>query len=547
MRQTGKSVAFLLGITMLIGLAGASSRVRAAGGQQIASTTSNLPTETSEIQAESGPYHFTWKGQQGTLHRDAVGVQPAQNMSLVCLHSEPGPKGYASSQTWFLARDGATFSLLWCYLNESGQAFYCWLYRYPANQLISLHFTGNYKFIAPQEPVAPVVDPKLALAAPPLYAGLDFVYGHWTRQQGTLVNLELHPVRAAVSTPLPQTTPQDPATRNLAEPASVKTLSLLPVAPLYQSNSPGTNDGRTSGWCELHALAYDAAQDPYYLILYTNSTRGYVIDLRRAQTYQTDFGQKVGFKTRVVDPTTGINIVCAIDPTLLPPPLPGDSARPLDVSEVERTLRVLHTALAKYPPALLHHNLTTIYVVRQLADERGQADGFALPEAKRIDLDDEGEVAGYTDAALESTLHHELAHVLVANKIGKLAPDRWQQLNPSGFHYNHHSLAWFRIHDTSEREPGVYWRQGFANEYAMTDPGEDVASLAEFLFSGSRRFWQAVDQNALLQKKVARLIAFYHALDGTFTPAYFRHLTPDRVRFTSFGSVKRFTGRFVVY
>lgn len=102
--------------------------------------------------------------------------------------------------------------------------------------------------------------------------------------------------------------------------------------------------------------------------------------------------------------------MCAIDPTLFPPSWLGVKALPLDISEVERTLRVLHTALAKYPPALLRHNLTTIYVVRQLADERGRADGFPSPEAKRIDLDNEGEAAGYTDAALEATLSRRNLH-----------------------------------------------------------------------------------------------------------------------------------------
>jgi hypothetical protein len=242
-----------------------------------------------------------WNGSEGSFSQDALGVDAARKVPLVFLHADPGPKGYAKYTAWFLARDGAAFSLLWCYLNDSGTEFYCWLYRYPVNQLVSIRFTGNYHFSAPAEPVPPLSDSDLKLADTPHYAGPDFAYGKWTRRSGTVAKLDLHPARSTTfAAPL-----SDPTGANSAagkfDSAVVKTLTDLRAYPLHEINVPDGNGWLVSGWRELHALAFDPANNPYYLILYSHTTRGFVIDLRQAQTYETDYGQKVVFSQ---SPTT---------------------------------------------------------------------------------------------------------------------------------------------------------------------------------------------------------------------------------------------------
>ena len=249
------------------------------------------------ISAESAPYHLDWNGSSGTLTRRALAGQPEIRLPLTYLHSEPGPKGYSKYLAWFLARDKDHFSLVWCYFNDAGREFYCWLYQFPTNQLTTLRFTGDYRFVPQPEPLAPVALPELNTRALPSYTGPDFKYRDWTRRMGQLASLDLQPVRASYAAAL-----TDEGTENRAQGTgqsaignSAKTLSGLRVYPLHEIQVAKGNGWRAGGWRELHALAMDSANDPYYLILYSNVTKGYVVDLKRGQTYAADFGAKVNF------------------------------------------------------------------------------------------------------------------------------------------------------------------------------------------------------------------------------------------------------------
>jgi hypothetical protein len=280
--NTCRAACVLLLIGLLMGSIGRRVPAQAAQGAIAA---------TSDINADSKPYHMEWNGAVGSFSQEALGVDVARKMPMVFLHSDVGPKGYAKYNAWFLVRDGQSFSLLWCYLNDSGTEFYAWLYHYPVNQWTSLHFTGNYRFSAPSEPVAPIAVSDLKPATVPHYSGPDFVFGNWTRRAGAMAKLNLLPAPSTFSAPL---TDRNGATPSPAS-QPVKTLTDLRTYPLSMISVPSGNGWLPSGWRELHALAYDSANDPYYLILYTHVTRGYVIDLKRAQIYVADYGQKVTF------------------------------------------------------------------------------------------------------------------------------------------------------------------------------------------------------------------------------------------------------------
>ena len=275
----------------------------------------NLPMPTSgairsgqpglalNISAESTPYHLDWNGTSGTLTRRALGGQAEIKLPLTFLHSEPGPKGYSKYLAWFLARDRDHFSIAWCYLNDGGREFYCWLYQFPTNQLTTLRFTGDYRFAPLPEPVAPSPMPDFAAQAMPTYTGPDFKYRDWTRRSGQLATLDLKPARESFAASLAgegegtgdrgQGTGQ-PAANN-QPPTATKTLTGLRVYPLHEIQVAKGNGWRAGGWRELHALAMDSANEPYYLIMYSNVTQGYAVDIKRAQTYVVDFGSKVDF------------------------------------------------------------------------------------------------------------------------------------------------------------------------------------------------------------------------------------------------------------
>ena len=235
----------------------------------------------SRIDAESAPYRVVWDGEVGSFTQNAEGEIQQKKIPLVFLHNDPGPVGVSKHISWFIAREKKSFSILWCYLNDSGKEFSCWLYRYPQNQLVPVRFTGDYLFSPPAEPAPPAEEIAFSLSETPKYTGPRFTFQNWTSTSGSLDSLKLTPAGASSSSK-----------------GSVETslsLSKLAIHPLHHVQVGAANGWRANGWTELHALAQDENESPFYLILYSNSSKGYAIDLKHAQTYTAEFGERVQF------------------------------------------------------------------------------------------------------------------------------------------------------------------------------------------------------------------------------------------------------------
>ena len=260
-------------------------------GQAGASPQTPTAEPSLHIIADSFPYHLQYDKNEGSFTQRAGGALRDQRFSVTYLHIDAGPTGYSKHLAWFLGRDAAGFALLWCYLDDSGSNFWCWLYRYPENSLTTQHFTGEYRF-APPAGIADTFEPGFALPNPPAYNGPDFTFLNWTRKSGVIESL---PVYESIST-------EHSSSLAVAAPDSIaqdrkvtRTLQKLVVQPLHQLQVGGANGWRAGGWEELHAIAKDSAGDPYYLILYSNTKLGFVVDLKRARTYTADFGARVVF------------------------------------------------------------------------------------------------------------------------------------------------------------------------------------------------------------------------------------------------------------
>ncbi len=251
--------------------------------QKVASTTNN------RIEAVSAPYRIEWDGNVGYFSQIAVGETQSIRTPLLFLHNDPGPAGFSKNLAWFIARGENSFSILWCYLDDSGQEFSCWLYRYPQNQLFPIRFTGEYRFTPPAEPTSGKEIDFAALPPPPQYVGPSFTFKDWTSGSNSMSSLKLTHAGGAESSR--EKVPES------------RTLSHLRVHPLHHVQVGAGNGWRSSGWTELHALAIDDSDSPFYLILYSNSTTGYAIDLKTARTYSAEFGERVQFgKSAILDP-----------------------------------------------------------------------------------------------------------------------------------------------------------------------------------------------------------------------------------------------------
>ena len=143
------------------------------------------------ILADSPPYHLQYDKNDGAFVVRAYGGKLEQRYSVTYLHTDAGPTGYSKHLAWFLARDASGFSVLWCYLDDSGKDFWCWLYRYPDNVLTTQHFTGEYTFAEPSV-VTDTQEPGFTLPNPPPYNGPDFTFLGWTRKSGVIDSLPVY-------------------------------------------------------------------------------------------------------------------------------------------------------------------------------------------------------------------------------------------------------------------------------------------------------------------------------------------------------------------
>ncbi len=232
-------------------------------------------TADRKIYATASPYSLVWNGNNGVFRQESLGGKPAEELPLTYLYTSSGPEGFARHLVWFLARKGDGFRLLWCYLNDSGRDFWCYLYSYPDNTLTTHEFKGEYRYSATaSDPPQPL---DLLLKPAPPYNGPDFAYKNWTRKTGDFQKLSLF----------------EPSLGTKG--AASKTLDTLKVTPLHEVSVGGKNGWRSDGWRELHSLAYGSDTRPYYLIQYSNTPDGYVIDLTSAKLYTANFEAPVKF------------------------------------------------------------------------------------------------------------------------------------------------------------------------------------------------------------------------------------------------------------
>ncbi len=131
------------------------------------------------------------------------------------------------------------------------------------------------------------------------------------------------------------------------------------------------------------------------------------------------------------------------------------------------------------------------------------------------------------DSWLKQTLFHEIGHLVADQRDAKFSSKKWSALNGAGFHYGKGRLYAIKS-EVQESEPrDFYFAQGFASNYAQSSVDEDFACLSEYMMSGDKDFWKAVDEYPLLAKKVAYAVKIYGNLDKGFTETYFRNLPDD--------------------
>lgn len=199
-------------------------------------------------------------------------------------------------------------------------------------------------------------------------------------------------------------------------------------------------------------------------------------------------------------------------------------AESLSAGEIERSKRIIMTALDKYPAQLLRDNLKNVYVLKSMNFYGVYYGGTNLPP-DIVYVANDGKGMGYTDIVIEKTFHHEFSSVLKNNY--RFEETAWRQINPPGFEYFDETTGGSgaikagrasQVFDKKEHEIG------FLYEYAESTAENDFNSFAENIFMGDESFFNTVDNYEKLEMKLDLIVQFYNSLDPVFTLEYFKGL-----------------------
>ncbi|HAJ96062.1 MAG TPA: hypothetical protein DCP02_07505 [Actinobacteria bacterium] len=205
----------------------------------------------------------------------------------------------------------------------------------------------------------------------------------------------------------------------------------------------------------------------------------------------------------------------------------GAKAESLSEGEVERSKRIIISALDKYPTQFLKDNLKRVYVLKSMIFFEVNYGGTCSPESKSVYLVNNGAKMGNTDIFIEQAFHHEFSSVLFFNYKNIFSKSEWQQINPAEFVYFDEvtggSGAIKEGKASQVFDPDAH-RMGFLYEYAQSTLENDYNSFAENIFMGDESFFDIVEDYEKLKMKLDLIVEFYNALDSTFTIEYYKGL-----------------------
>lgn len=195
----------------------------------------------------------------------------------------------------------------------------------------------------------------------------------------------------------------------------------------------------------------------------------------------------------------------------------------LDTAEFDRTIKVLKTALRKYPAQLLEKTLEKIYVMNSLNFYGVNYGGTNTTE--KLYLANSGIINGYTDEFIERTFHHEFSSILLEVYPNYFDKEKWKQVNRPDFAYGCvNGYEAIESGNASEKFEDKYNRMGFLTQYATSTLENDLNTFSENIFKPKENFWVIVQNHEKLDAKLRLVVDFYSKIDSTFTFDYFLNM-----------------------
>lgn len=192
----------------------------------------------------------------------------------------------------------------------------------------------------------------------------------------------------------------------------------------------------------------------------------------------------------------------------------------LDSEEVERSVRAIKTALAKYPGDMPLY-LESIYVFKSMQFYGVPYGGtYRAPAHATVYLANDG----YPKTQLERVFHAELSSVLLKSAPHWFSEEDWRACLPASFDYagDRETIALLELGEPLEQVEASFYEKGFLSYYATTTLENDFNSVVKELFVPSPGFWERLERQPRIAKKVELVVTFYRRFDERFSLEYFK-------------------------
>lgn len=198
----------------------------------------------------------------------------------------------------------------------------------------------------------------------------------------------------------------------------------------------------------------------------------------------------------------------------------------LDKNEIERSKKIIQNALNKYPTKVITNNLTKIYILNRITFYENVDYGGTYHE-KTVFIANSGVANGYTDEFVEQTFHHEFSSILFFNYPKFISQTAWKQPNAPDIKYGKGGLNALQTDASSTDFDEKLNKKGFLTQYSTAALEEDFNIFAQHIFKASPQFWEIVEKNIRLKKKLNILVKFYQSINPKFTLDYFKKISKE--------------------
>jgi hypothetical protein len=202
--------------------------------------------------------------------------------------------------------------------------------------------------------------------------------------------------------------------------------------------------------------------------------------------------------------------------------------KPLKKEKISEIIRIISSALSKYPVAFLKKYLKKIYVWEDLKINGARYGGAQSKSLGIIYIDFPDSLS--SEKALrtvEICFHHEFMHILHLNNKKLANYKEWKTINGKDFRYSGSGDKAIKTNQASVEYKVEFHSQGFLYQYATSAFEEDFASFSEIFLDDSRQLWEIINSNTKLFDKMNRVVLFYNKLDPAFTLEFFKNQTKE--------------------